>query len=236
VCDHGIIDPTLHPETATFPDSCQVSLILPDTQLLDKKDGTVIGLRDVVTKKYRVQLADETTVAAWGRAIVEVNEEQLKWIDQSKWPVQLHENQNSKEREYAGNDKAGRHKSLPTRPYISTRRPQLLAAAALGTSDAKPLHLHHLNSVNVSAAPVHRAATPTGSTQLRQRLQKAQLSTPGARTPLKQANSLRCTFSLHSFIRHPSTLLQHPRSQIIHSYSSRARHFRRAFVKPSRCW
>jgi hypothetical protein len=233
VCDHGIIDPTLHPETATFPDSCQVSLILPDTKLLDKKDGTVVGLRDAVTKKYRVQLADETTVAAWGRAIVEVNEEQLKWIDQSKWPVQLHENQISKEREFAGSDKAGRPKSLPTRPYISTHRPPLLAA--LGTRDSKPLHPHHLNPVKVSAAPVYRADTPTGSTQPRLSLQKAQRSTPGVRTSIKHANSLRCT-ALNSFICHPSTLLQQPRSQIIHSHSSLALHFRHACVKQSRCW
>jgi hypothetical protein len=118
VYDHGIADPTENPETATFPDSCGVTLNLPDAALLHNTVGYVVGVRDPATKKYQVRLVDEDTIKEWGSAIVSVDEDQIKWISRNSWPTQLTEIQNEKDRMYAGHDRTGKVKSLPATPLL----------------------------------------------------------------------------------------------------------------------
>ena len=113
--DEGVKMATANPETATFPDSCQVSLNWPDAALLHTKEGTIVGVPDPVTKKYQVQLKDEGTIKAWGSTLVPADEDQIKWIAQDKWPKELTEVQNLKDLEYAGIDKANKPKCSCTK-------------------------------------------------------------------------------------------------------------------------
>jgi hypothetical protein len=78
VHDDGVAA-TANPETATFPDSCQVTLNWPDAELLNKKQGVIVGVRDPVSNQYSVQLQDENVIKAWGSSIVKVAEGQIKW-------------------------------------------------------------------------------------------------------------------------------------------------------------
>ncbi len=75
---------TANPESATFPDSCEVSLHMPDAALLNNKVGTIVGVRDPVTKQYQVQLKDdndniEEIRNSYGRMIVRAGEDCLRW-------------------------------------------------------------------------------------------------------------------------------------------------------------
>jgi hypothetical protein len=96
---------TANPESATFPDSCEVSLHMPDADLLHKKEGIIVGVRHPVTQQYQVQLQDEQIRNAFGRMIVRAGEDSLRWRNQRG-------NSSSAAKAYS-NDK-----ELPTRPYI----------------------------------------------------------------------------------------------------------------------
>jgi hypothetical protein len=100
---------TANPESATFPDFCQVTLNLPDAEILHKKQGTIVGARDPVSKQYQVQLQDKSTIESWGSTIVKVSEAQMKWHEPKP------ESQSEKEKEYVGTSK---NSKLPSRPFI----------------------------------------------------------------------------------------------------------------------
>lgn len=110
VHDDGVAA-TANSESATFPDSCQVTLNLPDAELLHKKQGTIVGARDPVCKQYQVQLQDKQTIESWGSTIVKVSEAQMKWHEPESKP----ESQSEKEKEYVGTSK---NSKLPSRPFI----------------------------------------------------------------------------------------------------------------------
>jgi hypothetical protein len=103
---------TANPESATFPDFCQVTLNLPDAEILHKEQGTIVGARDPVSKQYQVQLHNKETIESWGSRIVKVSEAQMKWHQ----PEPKNESQSEKEKEYVGTNK---NSKLPSRPFIS---------------------------------------------------------------------------------------------------------------------
>jgi hypothetical protein len=81
VHDDGVTA-TANPESATFPDTCEVELNMADAELLHEKKGIIIGVRNPDTNLYRVQLhrqGQEETIDKWGSPIVEAKENELKW-------------------------------------------------------------------------------------------------------------------------------------------------------------
>ncbi len=82
VHDDGVTA-TANPESATFPDTCEVALNMADAGLLHDKKGIIIGVQDPVTNLYRVQLhrkgGQEEAIDEWGSAVVEAKESELKW-------------------------------------------------------------------------------------------------------------------------------------------------------------
>lgn len=200
--DEGVKLATANPETATFPDKCKVSLNFPDAESLHKKEGTIVGVRDPVTKKYQVQLADEDFIKAWGSTIVNADEDEIRWIPQSNWPTESTEIQNSKDHEYAGNDKAGKPKSLPTRPYISKPTTQ---ASAARSGHANSSHSNQASFVSPPTLATEGQHPPAPASPPQQRQQLACPSSTSSTRPTKQFNGLRSAtlacFSILNFKR-----------------------------------
>ena len=204
--DEGVKMATANPETATFPDSCQVILNWPDAALLHTKDGTIVGVRDPVTKKYQVQLKDEATIKAWGSTLVPADEDQIKWIPQDKWPKELTEVQNLKDLEYAGNDKANKPKSLPTRPYI-------LQTSAARPGNANPSQSQQASFVSPPTKATEGRHPPTIASPPQQRQQLLSPSSTGSRRPANQPNGLRsaaAAFFLFTLFKSPTIFAAPP--------------------------
>ena len=183
--DEGVKLATANPETATFPDKCKVSLNFPDAELLHKKEGTIVGIRDPVTKKYQVQLADEDCIKAWGSTIVNADEDEIRWIAR---PTESTEIQNSKDHEYSGKDKAGNFKSLPTRPYISQPTTQ---ASAARSGHANSSHSNKASFVSPPTLATEGQHPPVPASPPQQRQQLACPSSTSSTRPTKQFNGLR---------------------------------------------
>ena len=103
---------TANPESATFPDTCEVTLNWPDAELLNKKKGIIVGVRDPVSNQYSVQLQDEDVIKAWGSTVVQASESQIKW--------RMPENPKLSDKETSYVEKAATQK-LPARPYINKK-------------------------------------------------------------------------------------------------------------------
>jgi hypothetical protein len=106
VHDDGVAA-TANPESATFPDSCQISLHMPDASLLHAKTGTIIGVRDAVTQLYKVQLQDQEVIKNYGQTIVSAAEDNMRW-------KQL-DDESPAAKAYCNHHKS---KKLPSRPFI----------------------------------------------------------------------------------------------------------------------
>ncbi len=105
---------TANPESATFPDSCQVTLNLPHAKLLHEKQGMIVGVRDPVSNRYDVQLQDEGDIKAWGSTIFKAAHGEIKWRVPVKSPPDL-THLTEKERNYL---KGTNKKLLPPRPIF----------------------------------------------------------------------------------------------------------------------
>ena len=82
VHDDGVTA-TANPESATFPDTCEVELNMADADLLHKQKGIIIGVRNPDTNLYQVQLhrikGQEKTIEKLGSPVVVAKENELKW-------------------------------------------------------------------------------------------------------------------------------------------------------------
>ena len=143
VHDDGVTA-TANPESATFPDTCEVELNMADAGLLDKQKGIIIGVRNPETNKYRVQLhhikEQEDTIKKLGSPIVEATENQLKWN------VRSDERNTVAEQAYLpNNNSSSKPKTLPARPTFNLYKANAdksqipfvspHTAASLGTSE-----------------------------------------------------------------------------------------------------
>jgi hypothetical protein len=124
---------TANPESATFPDCCQVVLNWPDASLLHQQPGSIVGVRDPVTNRYQVQLQDPKTITALGCTIVHAEEDKIKW----KLVENSSETLNQTYKSYTV-DKIGNFRKLPTRPYIETTASQFLSPSTTASGSSLP--------------------------------------------------------------------------------------------------
>jgi hypothetical protein len=125
VHDDGVTA-TANPESATFPDTCEVELNMADAGLLHQKKGIIIGVRNPETNLYRVQLhrqEQEETIDKWGSPIVEAKENELKW-NTVRPDAQKTETEQATETERAylripNNNNPSKQKKLPARPTFN---------------------------------------------------------------------------------------------------------------------
>jgi hypothetical protein len=150
---------TANPESATFPDSCQVSLYMPDATLLHEKTGIIVGVRDSVTQQYKVLLQDQELIQKCGQTIVTAVEDSMRW----KQP----DDDSSAAKSYFNNHKS---KKLPSRPYIpkstqnektSNSRPSFASPETMITGCAPPLCGGPASPDNLRS----QLAPPAGSTR-----------------------------------------------------------------------
>ena len=84
--DDGV-SATANPESATFPDSCQVTLNLPHAKLLHEKQGMIVGVRDPISNRYDVQLQHEADIKAWGNTIFKAAHGEINFFN--NWTINI---------------------------------------------------------------------------------------------------------------------------------------------------
>ena len=112
--DDGV-SATANPESATFPDSCQVTLNLPHAKLLHEKQGMIVGVRDPISNRYDVQLQHEADIKAWGNTIFKAAHGEIKWRESVKAQSDDLSHLTEKEKNFL---KGSNKKSLPARPFF----------------------------------------------------------------------------------------------------------------------